>query len=95
MLGWLADTLFVPTTVAYHLAAAWQSLLQVTTAIAHCMFAWLHRSKVIQNLPPVIFTLMKSTEPHSDVYYTFDVEVKSALPWYRQCLAAAACTMEQ
>ena len=36
------------------------------------------RSKVIQNLPPVIFTLMKSTEPHSDVYYTFDVEVKPA-----------------
>jgi len=33
------------------------------------------RSKVIQTLPPAIFTLMKSTEPHSDVYYTFDVEV--------------------
>lgn len=33
------------------------------------------RSKVIQNLPPVIFTLMKSTEPHSDAYYTFNVEV--------------------
>lgn len=32
------------------------------------------RSKVIQSLPPAIFTLMKSTEPHSDVYYTFDVE---------------------
>ncbi|EAZ92289.1 class I SAM-dependent methyltransferase [Crocosphaera chwakensis] len=32
------------------------------------------RSEVIQNLPPVLFTLMKSTEPHSDDYYTFNVE---------------------
>ncbi|MGA0201449.1 MAG: class I SAM-dependent methyltransferase, partial [Prochlorotrichaceae cyanobacterium] len=32
------------------------------------------RSTVIQNLPPVLFTLMKSTEPWSDEYYTFDVE---------------------
>lgn len=32
------------------------------------------RSPVIQNLPPVLFTLMKSTEPWSDDYYTFDVE---------------------
>ena len=31
-------------------------------------------SAVIQNLPPVLFTLMKSTEPWSDDYYTFDVE---------------------
>jgi len=31
-------------------------------------------SIVIQNLPPVLFTLMKSTEPWSDDYYTFDVE---------------------
>ncbi len=31
-------------------------------------------SKVIQNLPPILFTLMKSTEPHSDDYYTFNVE---------------------
>ena len=31
-------------------------------------------SLVIQNLPPVLFTLMKSTEPWSDDYYTFDVE---------------------
>lgn len=30
-------------------------------------------SPVIQNLPPVLFTLMKSTEPWSDDYYTFDV----------------------
>ncbi|EFN58298.1 hypothetical protein CHLNCDRAFT_50738 [Chlorella variabilis] len=32
------------------------------------------RSKVIQNLPPVLFTLMKSTEPHSDEYYQYDIE---------------------
>lgn len=32
------------------------------------------RSPIIQALPPVLFTLMKSTEPHSDEYYTFDVE---------------------
>lgn len=32
------------------------------------------RSKVIQGLPPVLFTLMKSTEPHSDSYYAYDVE---------------------
>jgi SAM-dependent methyltransferase len=32
------------------------------------------QSTVIQNLPPAIFTLMKSTEPWSDDYYTFDME---------------------
>lgn len=32
------------------------------------------RSKVIQGLPPVLFTLMKSTEPWSDQYYAYDVE---------------------
>lgn len=32
------------------------------------------KSEVIQNLPPALFTLMKSTEPWSDDYYTFDVE---------------------
>ena len=32
------------------------------------------RSPVIQNLPPVLFTLMKSTEPWSDEYYAFDLE---------------------
>ena len=32
------------------------------------------KSPVIQNLPPVLFTLMKSTEPHSDEYYPFDIE---------------------
>ena len=32
-------------------------------------------SPVIQNLPAALFLLMKSTEPWSDDYYTFDVEV--------------------
>ncbi len=32
------------------------------------------QSDVIQNLPPVLFVLMKSTEPWSDDYYTFDLE---------------------
>ena len=32
------------------------------------------RSTVIQNLPPVLFTLMKSTEPWSDEYYVLDME---------------------
>jgi len=32
------------------------------------------KSPVIQNLPPVLFTLMKSTEPWSDQYYMFDIE---------------------
>ena len=31
-------------------------------------------SAVIQNLPPVLFTLMKSTEPWSDDYYTFNIK---------------------
>jgi len=32
------------------------------------------RSPALQSLPPVLFTLMKSTEPWSDDYYTFDLE---------------------
>ena len=31
-------------------------------------------SEVIQKLPPALFTLMKSTEPHSDEYYVLDTE---------------------
>ena len=31
-------------------------------------------SPVIQSLPPALFILLKSTEPWSDDYYTFDVE---------------------
>ncbi|MGF1493852.1 MAG: class I SAM-dependent methyltransferase [Microcoleaceae cyanobacterium] len=33
------------------------------------------QSPVIQSLPPALFTLMKSTEPWTDDYYTFDVPV--------------------
>lgn len=36
------------------------------------------QSPVIQNLPPAIFTLMKSTEPWSDEYYSYDVEAALA-----------------
>ncbi len=36
------------------------------------------KSSVIQSLPPVLFTLMKSTEPWTDDYYTFDVEAALA-----------------
>lgn len=32
------------------------------------------KSPVIQKLPPVLFTLMKSTEPWSDEYYVFELE---------------------
>ncbi len=32
------------------------------------------KSAVIQKLPPALFTLMKSTEPWSDDYFTFDIE---------------------
>lgn len=32
------------------------------------------RSPVIQNLPPALFVLLKSTEPWLDDYHTFDVE---------------------
>lgn len=32
------------------------------------------KSPVIQGLPPALFVLMKSTEPWSDEYYTFDIE---------------------
>jgi ubiquinone/menaquinone biosynthesis C-methylase UbiE len=42
------------------------------------------QSQVIQNLPPVLFTLMKSTEPWSDDYYTFDVEAALATAGFKQ-----------
>jgi len=32
------------------------------------------QSPVVQSMPPVLFTLMKSTEPWSDDYYTFDLQ---------------------
>lgn len=33
-----------------------------------------HRSPVIQGLPPLIFTLMKSTEPNMDEYVSVDLQ---------------------
>ncbi|HEY9888487.1 MAG TPA: methyltransferase domain-containing protein [Candidatus Obscuribacterales bacterium] len=42
------------------------------------------QSPVIQNLPPVIFTLMKSTEPWSDDYYTFNLEAALAEVGYQR-----------
>jgi ubiquinone/menaquinone biosynthesis C-methylase UbiE len=42
------------------------------------------QSNVIQNLPPVLFTLMKSTEPWTDDYYTFDVEEALTITGFRQ-----------
>jgi len=44
------------------------------------------QSAVIQNLPPVLFTLMKSTEPWSDDYYTFDIEAALTDLGYQQVL---------
>jgi ubiquinone/menaquinone biosynthesis C-methylase UbiE len=47
-------------------------------------------SSVIQNLPPALFMLMKSTEPWSDDYYTFNVEaaIKNAGFDYRTTVAS-------
>ena len=39
---------------------------------------FVRRSTTIQNLPPALFTLMKSTEPWSDLYYAMDVEAAMA-----------------
>lgn len=48
------------------------------------------QSPVIQNLPPVLFTLMKSTEPWSDEYYTFDVEATLQAVGFEQPLTVAS-----
>ncbi|MBD0269660.1 MAG: class I SAM-dependent methyltransferase, partial [Cyanobacteria bacterium Co-bin8] len=42
------------------------------------------KSPIIQNLPPVLFTLMKSTEPWTDEYYTFDLEGALAVVGFEQ-----------
>lgn len=44
------------------------------------------QSQVIQNLPPVLFTLMKSTEPWSDDYYTFNIEAALAAIGYQNVM---------
>lgn len=48
------------------------------------------RSPVIQNLPPVLFTLMKSTEPWADDYYTFDVEATLQIVGFEQIKTIAS-----
>lgn len=47
-------------------------------------------SPVIQKLPPVLFTLMKSTEPWSDDYYTFDVEAALENSGFEQIVTVAS-----
>jgi len=44
------------------------------------------QSPVIQNLPPVLFTLMKSTEPWSDDYYTFSLEAAMQTVGFEQVI---------
>lgn len=48
------------------------------------------KSPVIQNLPPALFTLMKSTEPWSDDYYTFDVESALKTAGFEHTLTTAS-----
>jgi ubiquinone/menaquinone biosynthesis C-methylase UbiE len=48
------------------------------------------QSPVIQNLPPVLFTLMKSTEPWSDDYYTFPVETAMQSVGFELVVATAS-----
>lgn len=36
------------------------------------------RSPTLRGMPPTLYALMKSTEPHSDEYYPFDVEAAAA-----------------
>ncbi len=45
------------------------------------------QSPVIQNLPPVLFTLMKSTEPWSDDYYTFDIPAALEVTGFQRVLS--------
>ncbi|GLC37056.1 hypothetical protein PLESTB_001396400 [Pleodorina starrii] len=42
------------------------------------------RSSTIQNLPPALFTLMKSTEPWSDEYYSYDLEAAMRSAGFRE-----------
>lgn len=48
------------------------------------------QSPVIQSLPPVLFTLMKSTEPWSDDYYTFNVEAALQTAGFEQVRTIAS-----
>ncbi|KAG2497734.1 hypothetical protein HYH03_004469 [Edaphochlamys debaryana] len=48
------------------------------------------KSKTIQNLPPAIFTLMKSTEPWSDEYYAFDLEAAMRKEGFQEVVTVEA-----
>lgn len=48
------------------------------------------QSPVIQNLPPVLFTLMKSTEPWTDDYYMFDVEAALQAAGFEHVITVAS-----
>jgi ubiquinone/menaquinone biosynthesis C-methylase UbiE len=48
------------------------------------------RSPVIQGLPPPIAALMKSTEPHSDEYYAYDVEAALRRAGFRDVRTVAS-----
>ena len=48
------------------------------------------QSPVIQNLPPALFTLMKSTEPWSDEYYMFDMEEALQKLGFEQLITVAS-----
>lgn len=43
-------------------------------------------SETMQSLPPVLFTLMKSTEPWSDQYYAFDLEAAMREEGFKEVL---------
>lgn len=48
------------------------------------------QSPVIQNLPPVLFTLMKSTEPWSDEFYTLNVEATMQAVGFERVVTVAS-----
>lgn len=48
------------------------------------------KSKTIQGLPPAIATLMKSTEPHSDSYYAYDVEAAMTAAGFKSVVTREA-----
>ncbi|HEX2910619.1 MAG TPA: class I SAM-dependent methyltransferase [Chloroflexia bacterium] len=47
-------------------------------------------SPVLQKLPPFLFTLMKSTEPWSDDYYTFDLQAALETAGFEKVVSVAS-----